>query len=80
MRILGIILILGGVVSLMINYGIGYQFILPVVAIIVGFMVKHGCGHMRCCGMGSGKGGFCEMKSGEGNHKCEGAGCGECKK
>ncbi len=81
MKIVGIILILGGLASLMINLGFSNAIIGSVAAIIAGFMLKHGCGYGygRCGGMGSCKGGSCGMKCGEGSHKCTGAGCATCK-
>ncbi|MBI5400721.1 MAG: hypothetical protein HZB12_01210 [Candidatus Yonathbacteria bacterium] len=83
MKIVGIVLILVGVVAFLNNTevivaGMDWNTIWPLLVIIAGFALKYSkrCG--KCIG-GICMGGKCEMGKGD-EHKCEGAGCGECKK
>ncbi len=81
MKIAGIVLILGGVFSLFKNMNFPSLMIWSAMAIIVGLLLKQGCNHVRCGGIGlcGMKGDRCGMSE-EGNHKCEGSDCGDCKK
>lgn len=79
MKIAGIALILVGVVAFLNNTGVifasmDWSTIWPLLVILAGFAVKH----CKSCGSGMCMGGKCEMGKGD-EHKCEGAGCGQCK-